>query len=218
MIEFLYQGGKSRSSAALDAENEIERNLFSFDLEIENIYLTGSFSTGTCAFCEDAGILRVSGSDFRILPETSLSPGELTRQGLWFYRGTLCAEYVLPEFENSERVFFSLVGGGQCSARLMRGEETLGILLSERDEIEVTDFSGERLSLLLTVSNRNLLGPHHHVLGDPCVVGGNTFRGVRGFEDEWLPSRYLASTRTEEYCFVRNDLPEIRLSCKEDKR
>ena len=61
----------------------------------------------------------------------------------------------------------------------------------------------------MTVSNRNLLGPHHHCAGEPSVVGGNTFRGVRGFEDEWIESRYKTSTAIKKYGFVPNELPEI---------
>lgn len=100
-----------------------------------------------------------------------------------------CREVKIPELKKREKGFISLFGGGHCSATLeVNNEKIKDILLYEKTD--VSEYGGQYVNLILIVSNRNLLGPHHHCSGEPAVVGGNTFRGVRGFEDEWIESRY----------------------------
>lgn len=52
---------------ALDAENEIARNLFSYGLEIENIYVLGSFSVKVNNFTLNKNVLYVEDGIFAII-------------------------------------------------------------------------------------------------------------------------------------------------------
>ncbi|MGN1052668.1 MAG: hypothetical protein ACI4SH_04680, partial [Candidatus Scatosoma sp.] len=205
--------GGENGAAMLDSEEEIKRNLFTFDLEIENVYLTGSFSVRAQAYRCEAKTLAVSDGKFIIARETPLTEGELTEQGLWFYRGKIQADYILPERTENGELFLTVSKSNLACVRLIGSDKTTRILFSG-EEYDVSAFAGQKISLEFTVGNRNLFGPHHHKGGDPDVVGGNTFRGVRGFEDEWLESRYDVSTATEEYHFVPGNLPKAILKEK----
>ena len=219
-VEILYStdSGLIRSSEDLDDKNEIKRNLFSYDLEIENIYVLGSFGIKVNEYSLSKNLLYVFDNSFRITEPEDLKSSDLTPQGLWFYRGKIKARIKIPLLKTGERAYIKLAGGEQCSAKLEYRGKTVGVLTSDYSEIEVSGYSGRKATLIISISNRNLLGPHHHVTGEPAVVGGNTFRGVRGFEDEWLESRHLKITRTEGYCFRRNAFPEIKLITKKTDR
>lgn len=203
-----------RSSEALDSENEIARNLFTYDLEIENIYLLGSFSVRVQEYEYCKNTVYVPKNSFATVVPQELEWKDLAPQGLWFYRGSISAEISLPKIKDGECGFIRLTGGEQCSAEIFCGKKSLGVLASCDETADVSDFCGKSATLVLTVSNRNLLGPFHHVAGDPAIVGGNTFRGVRGFEDEWLESRHRVSTYVEGYHFRRNSLPEVQFIIK----
>ena len=210
-VEMHFSKRGARSAEALDSENEIDRNLFTFDLEIENIYITGSFSVDTAQVRTGSNTLSVNAGNFRIVPEKPLACGELTQQGLWFYRGEVAAEFCLPDVQQGERIFLQAESGGQICCRAECEGRRLAVLCGDADRAEVSGCAGKTVRLILTLGNRNLLGPHHHAAGDPIVVGGNTFRGVRGFEDEWAPQRYLQSTARDEYHFVRCVFTGVRL-------
>lgn len=193
---------------ALDAENEIARNLFSYGLEIENIYVLGSFSVKVNNFTLNKNVLYVEDGIFAITKEKKIEQGFLTPQGLWFYRGQIATKIKFPKLKEGEKGFIFLSGGEHCSATLEVGSKKVkNIFLYEKTE--VGEYVDQDLNLIFTISNRNLLGPHHHCCGDPSVVGGNTFRGVRGFEDEWIESRYKKSTAVKGYNFALNQLPQI---------
>lgn len=192
----------------MDAENEIARNLFSYGLEIENIYVLGSFSVKVNNFTLNKNVLYVEDGIFAITKEKKIEQGFLTPQGLWFYRGQIATKIKFPKLKEGERGFIFLSGGEHCSAKLEVGSKKVkNIFLYEKTE--VGEYVDQDLNLIFTISNRNLLGPHHHCCGDPSVVGGNTFRGVRGFEDEWIESRYKKSTAVKGYNFALNQLPKI---------
>ena len=205
------------SSEALDSENEINRNLFSFNLEVENIYILGSFFVEQNSFKKKVETIYTDRPDFTIVKEHLLSQGDLTEQGLWFYRGRIVFNVSVPVISVGEKGYIKIIDGEQCSARI-RCNDTLGEILIASDEcVDITACSGKELEIELTISNRNLLGPHHHILGEPAVVGGNTYRGVRGFEDEFLASRYLTTTRVRGYHFRRNVFPKIEFIIKTKK-
>ena len=205
---FEAQDDNIRTPEALDEENEIARNLFSYGLEIENVYVLGSFSVKGDKFATDKNVLYIENDSFVLTKENKIEKKALTAQGLWFYRGRIAVRIKIPEVKEGEKGFISLSGGGHCSASLeIDSKKAKDIFLYEKTD--VSEYGGRYADLILTVSNRNLLGPHHHCAGEPSVVGGNTFRGVRGFEDEWIESRYKTSTAIKKYGFVPNELPEI---------
>lgn len=219
VVEVLYSTNSNKivSSEALDSENEINRNLFSFNLEVENIYILGSFFVEQNSFKKKVETIYTDRPDFTIVKEHLLSQGDLTEQGLWFYRGRIVFNVSVPVISVGEKGYIKIIDGEQCSARI-RCDDTLGEILISSDEcVDITACSGKELEIELTISNRNLLGPHHHILGEPAVVGGNTYRGVRGFEDEFLASRYLTTTRVSGYHFRRNVFPKIEFIIKTKK-
>lgn len=55
-----------RTPEALDAENEIARNLFSYEMEIENIYVLGSFSVKVDNFTLNKNVFYAGNGSFTI--------------------------------------------------------------------------------------------------------------------------------------------------------
>ena len=60
-----------------------------------------------------------------------------------------------------------------------------------------------QVEVLLLGTNRNLLGPHHHMKGENNYVGPNTFKGIYGYEDKIVnPDITQETTWTQRYSFV----------------
>ena len=79
-------------------------------------------------------------------------------------------------------------------------------------------FGKNRVSVRLYGSNRNLMGPHHHITGEPHFVGPSTFRGIKGFEDFVTPEIRSENTYTDHYSFVPFGLSKIRLTIEKAER
>lgn len=71
---------------------EIARNLFSYEMEIENIYVLGSFSVKVDNFTLNKNVFYAGNGSFTISQEKKIEKGDLTAQGFWFYRGRIAAK------------------------------------------------------------------------------------------------------------------------------
>ena len=76
--------------------------------------------------------------------------------------------------------------------------------------VDITDYAvpgNNTLELLLYGSNRNLLGPHHHVLGEVYHVGTSSFTDKAGWADVGLDEAWAQEGTdaiwSEGYCFVK---------------
>lgn len=184
---------------------ETERNRFFFPIEPESIYLRGDFDVICDApIMQSENCLNVNTKKFILTVPTEKRLGDLTKQNALFYRGK--AEYVF-EYEYKDLYDCIYIKVDNCQA------VTAEIIVSDRkkqisglnQEIDITDMleiGKNVIKVILTGSNRNLFGPHHHIKGEVDVVGPDTFTGVYGFEDFVSPDINGGSTWTDSYNFM----------------
>ena len=169
-----YQGENVYYALFGEGVTETLRNCLSYDTEIEPLYLAGEFGV----FAEKLqagkkpGILL--GSDFHI----GLQPRQITNpvtDGFPFFAGTIRLERSVTL--DDPNVILQFDGRFQAIRVWVNGSEA-GSLLFEQ-ELDISSFAkkGEnQIVLELTVSNRNLFGPHHTAEDEePESVGPYTF-------------------------------------------
>ena len=146
--------------------------------------------------------------------KTKLSDGELTLSGLPFYAGAvrLSAEFMVQDGNCSEMRFEYL---DAITARVWLNGNPVEHLFHSRPL--TADISGmlhkgsNHIEVELRNSLRNLLGPHHHTMGELCSVGPYSFVS-RDFEPgkfvpdiNWsLPgNRVIQKSWTDDYFVVK---------------
>lgn len=145
---------------ALFGENVTEslKNCIVYDSELEAIYLKGEFGVYSDKPFTDDGEYAF-GENFYIA-KAPPKVTEPTVEGFPFFRGTLSVSQTV---EFSEGVTHMRVGGTYQSANVRINGKKAGKLLLDR-VVEIKDHiqPGENLVQIdFTISNRNLLGPHH---------------------------------------------------------
>lgn len=183
---------------------ETRRNRFFYPVEPENIYIRGNFDTVPDSdYTNYIDHFRVKGR-FKIRKRTEKQFGELTVQGLWFYRGD--AVYVFDfECRRMPDKCILTLENAHCAAFSwqLNNEEGNVVTYPLADEItKGLKVGTNRLIIHIIGSNRNLLGPHHHVKGRNMFVGVHTFLGTYGFEDFVSPELRDKNTWNDEYSFV----------------
>lgn len=210
-IVFVYDSQKIKTSE-LNSEHETKRNIFYYGLEIENIYILGDFST-ECKGKVNYNInyLSVENAEFSINLPKKLELSELTTQGLWFYRGAVSFTYEYEKYLYNNR-YLTIKNITYPVYKVYSENKFLGTIFKKEDKIDLSNVSSSDITIKAYISNRNALGPHHHVLGEPYVVGERTFRGVKGFEDELMESEFFENVYTPNYNFVKNEMPIIEIT------
>lgn len=209
-VEYLVS--PERTLEEVEEGYETERNRYQNEVEIESVYLLGSFDVESGEIRDHLKYLATP-NRFRIVPATKKDFfTDLTRQGLFFYRGA--AEYTFRiSFSEGERVALSFENFRAPTARIRtpKGER---VVVNGMCEVELTDLlapGDNECTLTLYSSNRNLLGPHHHLSGEPQFVGPHTYMGVKGFEDSIKYTSYPQNTFRKDCCFVPFGLDGIYL-------
>lgn len=183
---------------------ESERNRFSYEKEMEAIYVCGDFSLKSAGTLQkNLNCWRAKG-DFRIARSVRLDfSGDLTPQGMYFYQGSFTKEF---EFV-CEKPFASLRMAGMqatCAEIFVNGK-VCGSLFSEWDTLNITQYihpGKNRVRAVYYSGLRNLLGPHHHYHGKVNFTGPNIFLGRKGWEDEIIDFSGRENTYTQDYSFV----------------
>ncbi|MBQ2712580.1 MAG: hypothetical protein IJF71_04305, partial [Clostridia bacterium] len=213
-----YELKPPKNAIDLDTVFESEKNRFSYDAEIEPIYLTGSFDVvANGAYEKDLLCYRVEDKGFKLsacAPKNMQS--DLTPQGLWFYRGDMIKEYAF-RYEGGS-VTVSLFSLQAALATVQVNGKEAGMLLAT-EELDITEHlqKGEnRVTLTVCGTNRNLMGPHHHYKGEPQFVGVNTFNGTRGYEDGIVDYAAPEKTSVAEYAFVPFGAGQMYISVYSD--
>lgn len=195
------------SSAGIDDFSEIfesERNRFFYEVEPECVYIKGDFDvTYTGTVVDKINHYSLDGGGFVLTDPTEKRGGELTSQGLWFYRGN--AELGCKLAYSGGRAFIGLDEVACTLARVTVNGVDAGCLIAVGQRLELTELMHEgenEITLLLEGHNRNLLGPHHHLKGQNYFVGPDTFKGVLGWEDFFSPDLLSESTWTDAYSFA----------------
>ncbi|MER3500615.1 MAG: hypothetical protein C4295_03900 [Candidatus Fervidibacterota bacterium] len=145
-------------------------------LEVEAVYLIGDFSVWQSG--ETEFVLRA--------PVREAESGDLVTQGFPFFAGSLSlhtkVELPLPLEVGAERVWLELDGCHAIVVEVALNGKEAGVLAWSPYRLDVTKLvqRHNRLSVKLTGSLRNLLGPHHR--GEEVLfVGPWHFEGEQGW-------------------------------------
>ncbi len=199
-----------------DGKFETERNRFFFPKEPESLYIRGFFDVEAAGDIENCRqFYRIRNACFRLIPETPKTTGDLTPQGVWFYRGAVTYTFRLPRLERAGLLLPAMeapVGHVTVNGR------TAGSLAAPPFELDLTPFLTEEdneVCIRITASNRNALGPHHHVKGELRFVGVHSFKGERGFEDFIYSDLVDEKTWSDAYSFCPLDAGPVYLKILE---
>ena len=160
---------------------ETEFNRLAFDLEIEPLFLAGKFGVSGAGEWRELphGALRQSGS-FRLeaLPER-IDPARLAQNGLPFFAGKLALDFACELPETAARAQIETGLDGANSVRFSVDGRACGFAWCEpfesRDCAAQLRPGGCTVTLELTTSLRNLLGPFHLSEGESRSVGPLSF-------------------------------------------
>ncbi|WP_256759081.1 glycosyl hydrolase [Cohnella sp. WQ 127256] len=189
---------------------ETERNRFVHKTELESMYLLGYFETAAentvTAYSSPKGIVEVSAKTFVIRSQsTEYLIEELTSQGLHFFQGTVSLEKEFMWDGSGKRAILRLMEPASCVIRVDVNGMNAGRIAWEPYEWDLSDtmkVGVNTITFHLTGTLRNLLGPHHHYMGDPFFVGPSTFKGRRGWEDALTGYAHPEVMWRERYGFV----------------
>lgn len=187
-------------------------NKFFYPAEPENIYITGSFDVICNNILETPEYISVD-APFLITDFSKKKNDEFTKQNLWFYSGNykISTEFkgnadrnTVLRFENSRFT---------CADIFLNGLK-IGNVFKAPFSIELDNVKNGKneLEIIVYGNNRNLLGPHHHIKGNPHFVGTDTFKGKASWSDFIYPDLVDDSTYTEKYSFVKCSTGKIIIS------
>lgn len=198
---------------------ESERNRFFYKVEPESIYICGEFDVRCNVNILEhptyysAQVNSCEETIFTLVDKTEKTCGELTRQGMWFYRGN--CEYISHmNYDGSGRCYLSVDAIKDNYLRIYVNKVDAGLLIGETDEVDITEYlqKGTNEVIVLAVGhNRNLFGPHHHIRGQLYFVGPHTYIGVKEFEDFVNSDVLTSSTWTDNYSFAPFGIRRIQI-------
>lgn len=184
-----------------------------YGTEIESIYLVGDFAVRaersgkplTHTYRNVFGLLPRkpvhSFAGFSLIEERRDFQGDLAPQGYPFYAGEFRMErdFELPDLPIGGRLLLSFPLFEAVVLAVEVNGNALPPLFASPWEVDVTAVlqpGKNRISVSLTNSLRNLMGPHHHKDGEHVAVGPGTFRANDGWtnhrepgERDWYDAR-----------------------------
>ena len=192
------------------------RNKFFYSIEPENVYILGNFDVyAEGETFEDVESLYKSGP-FTIIKPTDKTYGELTGQGLWFYRGNVSykGRFTCNKLSKNSKFYIRLPEMNEVAAKVIINKKDAGMILREPYQLDITSLLDEgqnEIQIVLYGNNRNLLGPHHHKMGNPHMLGVPTFLGKKCFTDFIYPELTEDDVSIKEYAFVKFGLNKVVL-------
>ncbi len=186
---------------------ESQKNMLTYDMELEAIYLIGDFSVKTDFDFEKLARrgLKTKGKFYLCNKVTEVTDGALASQGFPFFAGkmTLCKNIVLKadDIKNRSMIFDRLpttitdikVNGIRIKKMMWRPYEI--------DLSEVLREGENKIEITLVGNLRNLLGPFHSNEGEIFYVGPPQF-----FHNSPIWSNGLNDKWNDSYCFVEYGL------------
>jgi glycosyl hydrolase family 106( putative alpha-L-rhamnosidase) len=215
MLRRVIDGIEARKELMQQLESRpIEVNRLKFGPEIEAVYITGQFLVRSASSSEplERGASRTRGP-FTLIDDWHQSEtGDLTAQGLPFYAGTarMSQTFKVTErvLKSAKRATLVLDPPDAIVTRVFVNGHEVGVRTWRPFEFEIHEHllpGRNEITVELTNSCRNLLGPHHHVDGELHSVGPGSFSGSKGWTDRGDTS---AVTWTDTYSFARFGLVE----------
>ncbi|KQX51659.1 glycosyl hydrolase [Paenibacillus sp. Root444D2] len=216
---YFYNSSQTYAAIEHAKQFESEGNKLTFETEIENIYIIGSFgveSSSPYLSGERQAVHTMGPFVLTELP-VSVHTGDLVSQGFPFYSGKIHIEQKVYIDRNDwleAKWSFSTPPNTIVSRLYINGQE-VRTFLWEPYEADITSFlrKGENvIEVEMANSCRNLLGPHHHIKGELYKVGPDSFTDKPGWTDKDIEKN--TPIYTDRYTFVRfglDDSPYIEL-------
>lgn len=183
---------------------ETERNKLTYDIELESIYLIGDF--GIVSELEysygERKALFTNGPFTVVEKPTELVSGCFTEQGLCFFSDVMTISQTVNVLAGGTKYLLDLGRPNAAMCKVYINDKLAKTVLWAPYQIDVSNYLkiGEnKISIELFASNRNLLGPHHNIVGESYTVGPATFTSSPG----WSDSGELKSVWSDNYCFVK---------------
>lgn len=162
---------------------ETEKNKITYGIELESIYLLGDFGVVSKApFERIARQAMITQGEFEIVDAPlSFKDNNFTVGGLLFFAGSLTVtQRFTIKKQEGQRLLLDLQKQNAPFVKVYINDRLVKDSLWAPYTADITDLvvDGEnKVSLKLYASNRNLLGPHHHIDGECYNVGPESFTG-----------------------------------------
>ena len=183
---------------------ETEKNKLTYDVELESIYLTGDFgvfSKSEYTYGERKALFSEGPFVINKLP-TKVQKGDLTQQGFCFFAGCMVLSQEISITKQADKRYILQLDKPNVSLlQVMVNHQKVRYIAWAPYTVDVTDYIQDgvnTITLQLFSSNRNLLGPHHHIKGQLHFVGPSSFTGQPGWADSGLSKIW-----EDRYCFVK---------------
>ena len=215
-VELCYTLKNTLRLADVTGMFETERNRFFYPIEAESIYLFGDFDVVYQGDIQKrVNHYRLSGGDFALTAPTPLRYGDVTAQNHWFYRGNVdFSTYV--EWDGADDKVVLAVDDFEATTLSVQvnGSDfhTFAAVPYRMDITPLLQVGSNRIVIRMHGSNRNLLGPHHHIAGRNRFVGPSTFKGEWGWEDVFTPEITQDSTWTDDYYVLPFEMKNVTIT------
>jgi hypothetical protein len=162
---------------------ETEKNKLTYDVELESVYVLGDFAVESLSpFVPGLRNSIHTAGPFVLRPRpVRIKGGDLSSRGFAFFSGTITlARDLGPLKARGSRVVIDLGHPRAALVEVRVNGARAAVLPWAPFRADITDLlspEGSRLELKLYSSNRNLLGPHHHIDGESYKVGPESFAG-----------------------------------------
>jgi hypothetical protein len=219
---YFYNSPQTYEAIERARQFESEGNKLTFDTEIENIYIIGSFGVEARSPYSNGerNAVYTDGPFVLTEPPALVQTGDLVCQGFPFFAGKIHLQQKV-DIDWKEWIAakwrFSAPPDTIVSRLFVNGQE-VRTFLWEPYEADITAFLREgenQIELEMANSCRNLLGPHHHIHGELYKVGPDSFKDKSSWTDQGLDKN--THIYTDRYAFVRfglNDSPSIEMKIK----
>lgn len=193
---------------------ETEKNKLTYDMEIESIYLLGDFGViSNAPYKKIERSAMFTNGPFTIVDKPKhFVTNNFTKEGLLFFAGDIKLSQKLNiRKKANERIILNLGKQNSPMSKVYINGRFIKNILWAPYKVDITDYvEDEKNELIIHMyaSNRNLLGPHHHINGECYNVGPDSFTG----KWSWVERRSEADATeifdrnknywTDQYCFV----------------
>jgi hypothetical protein len=211
-IILTYYWGDELTYRMPKSDFEGEKNRFFYPLEFESIYIRGIFDVNLKNYRRNYNSISVKKNEFSLIPNTLKAMGDLTVQGANFYRGNVQYSFNI-DFNGEEKIelFVKRLGGALVRWHINGYTATLFPREDGSDITYALNKGENNVMVEIIGTNRNLLGPHHHILGELGFIGPYSFEGLYGFTDSFIPELKNDSVWTDEYSFVPFGIEKIQI-------